>query len=175
MINGDMVLEKIKNGSIMAELVDRSELSLNEKDGEILDCVISFHKKEFPVLPKADDIARKLNLLHKSYVWKRSKQLKKDEVLCSVTFPQIFNNFKLDCKKPALPKSLYFATSQDLDNYKSNYQGNSFRKKMTKNPTASYWSKYYIALVTEKSVDGNKVPTFQLIFDFLSSYKTEMP
>ena len=160
---GEEILKKIKNGCILEELTDYSDLKLGKTKKEVIDNVIRFHKKTPPLLSKLDNLTKYLDL-GENYIRAICISLEKDdEILCRLSFSQIWKNFGYyEFHKPKLPRSLDMATHGDL----SNMGGHNFYKKMNRNPLARYWPNYYLALLKEADVYGRKVPLFQRIFDF---------
>ena len=160
---GEEILKKIKDGCILEELTDYSDLKLGKTKKEVINTVIRFHKKTPPLFPKIDDLTEYVNLCE-DYIRAICISLEKDdEILCRLSFSQIWKNFGYyESHKPKLPRSLDMATHGDL----SNMRGYNFYKKMNRNSSASHWQNYYLALLKEADVCGRKVPLFQRIFDF---------
>lgn len=153
------ILEKIKNGAVL-ELVDYSDIKLKNSEKELIDCVIKYHRKEPPRLPRIKELKKSTDM-YENHIRIASSKLIRNGFLCKFDFKQIWKEYGYYKNHlPRLPRNIDLATWEELRELRHH----NFKKKMSRD-SSSYWHDYYLALITEADVYGRKVPVFQRIFD----------
>jgi hypothetical protein len=159
-------LRKIENGEIfdyLTEYLELEKMDLNDNTKKVLYRIIDLNKEgRFP---------RRKNLLiltRNNYIYLHNyiKCLKGKNLIVDVTIPELLNVFGI-WYSPGhfkLPKQLDYATYYDRLASKIRGATLSWKNKM-RNPRATHFSRYHIALVSE-----NHIPVFVKAFSFLDRY-----
>jgi hypothetical protein len=162
-----ILLEKIKDGTILGELTeydDLEKLNLNDAKRRVIDTTVRFNERG--LFPKSEHLIKDFSPNHIYSCYGRLSSLK---LMFNVTIPDLTSIFGYYVgRSKDLPENLNRATWGDIKEYR-NIHGSSFSwNEKEQTSRSKSFKRYYIALISK-----NGLPVFRNAFSFLGYLKTK--